>query len=241
MVILSIADLHLTNANELSHDAFENSLTNFESFLRSKIEEDKNWKPDYVCICGDIANKAQKDEFRLAENVVDRIAKSAYLSKAYVMAVPGNHDLIRPDKKQQRSALRAIEHWLQSGDTKGTTKTQKDKNKLALHHTLHSMFNGYAKWRASILPDMQGMRYIDLMAKVGIPPMYGLHGLCGLRIFEKEKVVFAELNSSWCDLGGKNRDVRFGKIIVDIANQELESLKRQGYFVVGLLALYLKV
>ena len=238
--------------------AFENSLANFEKSLASIRESEPGWKPDFICICGDIANKALKSEYEQAEDVINRIAAVACLSRDYVMLVPGNHDLVRPPKDEKGgydSVLGKIAKWLKlvpgnhdlvrpPKDEKGgydsvlgkitkwlKDKNEKDTNTKAVRPIIGSMFGRYASWRSSLLSDVPGIRYVDLMATVGFPE---LRGLCGLRIFDSYKVVFAELNSSWCDLGGKNRDVRLGHEIIKEAYQNLEILKRRGFFIIGI-------
>ncbi len=250
MVILSLADFHLSNDDEHISRDFENSLAYFEKFFRTKIMPVSQWRPDFICVCGDIANKAKKDEFEQAKKVINSIARLVELPTDHVMLVPGNHDLCRPQAqtaklKIQKSWFHRIAEWVKGSspcqNTSGYTNTLKEISKWledgakvseSLRQTLLGMFGDYASFRNSLFSEnIDGISYIDLMSAVGVPE---LKGLCGIRKFDNGKIAFAELNSTWCDLGGTNRNVRFGHNIVNKAYQELDALKRAGYFIVGL-------
>lgn len=218
MVILSIADMHLRTEQDHSV-AFKNSLANFTKFMATTIIPDDRWKPDFICICGDITDKAKKEEFEKAQGIVSQIAQSAELSGQYVMMVPGNHDLVRPtgDSDTLDRYVNDTKRWLDNG------------NKIP--DDTHSAFSTYAAFRASMLQETDSIQYVDLMKELKIDDMRGLYGL---RVFHNDKVVFAEFNSTWCDIGGTRRSVRLGNILVNKAFQRLQQYKDAGYFIVGM-------
>lgn len=47
---------------------------------------------DYLLIAGDITDRGQPDEVKLASDVVSRIAKALTVPEERVFLVPGNHD-----------------------------------------------------------------------------------------------------------------------------------------------------
>jgi len=227
MIILSIADLHLKTGDGTYTDTFKNSLDSFENYLKVLVKSETDWQPDFLCICGDIVNSGKTNEYGLAKDVIKQICSAIGLSTDYVMMVPGNHDLSRKcfDDKNKKGLLRKSCEWLE-----GDFNRDKNKKIITPEHIV-KMFETYSVFRSELLNENPPFRYFDLMATIGCAE---LHGLCGLRIFDNDKIVFAELNSSWCDFGGDMRHTRLGHILTNYAYQRLLKLKRMGYFIVGM-------
>jgi len=236
MVILSIADFHMTaGPNGSMSDAFTDNLNTFTSLLLSIQAQEPDWAPDYLCICGDIAGRGATQEYELANQAITQIASAARLSRNYILMVPGNHDLdlsaidlkikdIDPGiiKQYYRSIHEQTVKWLEKG---------MDAKNPAPEH-IKNMFRNYAKFRKDNLPnpDDNDAKYTPLCLTTFPADM---SHLCGFMVYERDKTVFIELNSSWCDIRSI-REVHFGRTIIDQLYHKIQKYKRQGYYVVAM-------
>jgi len=83
----------LTDAEKVYRDP--NYVGLFEEFLEGP-ETKQGGAIDLLCITGDISNGAHADEFRLADSVIERIAKKLNIPDESIFFVPGNHDVHWP-------------------------------------------------------------------------------------------------------------------------------------------------
>lgn len=235
MVILSIADMHmdLTAENKLS-GTFRRNLDNFIKTLRGFCESKDGWmwKPDFICICGDIINRGKTDIFSQEEarSVIEEIARAVELENRHVMMVPGNHDLIRGKEEDKAEYVEQLELWLES--------------KRSMPQEAVDAFTPYANFRKSFLEG--GPSGLKDLAKGILPD--GLADAVGCRIFEKEKIVFVELNSSWRDVGKvkmkekdsegnviiRPREILFHRKYMSNVSDSVQDLRDRGFYVVTL-------
>ena len=61
---------------------------------------------DAILLVGDIANKGQEGEYRLASDFIDRVAKLIGCGREKVACVPGNHDIDRSGHNAVHEAIR---------------------------------------------------------------------------------------------------------------------------------------
>lgn len=234
MVILSIADMHmdLTAENKLN-GMFRLSLDNFIKTLRELYWKDGSWKPDFICICGDIINRGKTDIFSQEEarSAIVDIARAVGVEKRHVMMVPGNHDLIRGKEEDKAEYVDKLEQWLEG--------------KRTMPKEAEDAFTPYASFRKSFLED--GKSDLNAGLATGILPK-GLADAVGCRIFEKEKIVFVELNSSWRDVGKvkmkekdsdgnaiiRPREILFHRDYVRRVSDSIQALRARGFYVVTL-------
>lgn len=63
---------------------------------------------DYILICGDIANKGQKEEFNRAKKFIETVSNALEIDgkRPNIFVVPGNHDINRKFYEETRNLLR---------------------------------------------------------------------------------------------------------------------------------------
>lgn len=110
-IILHLSDLHvfskhdgdgnLIDINDKGVKSFltthkNNDFSFIDSFTDKVTEEYKGYEI-YLIISGDIVDKAKKDEFELAQNILERIFIKLNINKSNILIVPGDHDVNRLD------------------------------------------------------------------------------------------------------------------------------------------------
>lgn len=91
-VILHLSDLHFGNSTRYKSPAA------YQTFLK-KTQEDldslkaRGVKPNIITVTGDLTEKGQKDQFKLARKFLDGLTKHMHIPKENVILVPGNHDV----------------------------------------------------------------------------------------------------------------------------------------------------
>jgi hypothetical protein len=92
-VILHLTDLHFgrdhtedeLSARKLALDGLLNQIRNVE----------EEWKPNVICITGDIAYRGQSSEYGLAARWVKDLLDALHLAPGALFCCPGNHDVAR--------------------------------------------------------------------------------------------------------------------------------------------------
>jgi|GEM_PF-5723555 calcineurin-like phosphoesterase len=235
MVILSIADIHLDLKD--NRDLSQTNIEGFTHKLRKLCESDKSWQPDFICICGDIINKGNSNAFHSAKKVLQDIALAANISPQCIMMVPGNHDITTANIENPAVYLANIKSWLN-----GTTRQ--------LPAQAQNAIKPYMEFRNEFLDKTPSdISQFNALFKDG----------SGCRVFEDDKIVFIELNSSWCDIRnitkGKPHNtlfrklfrkaketsvpmaipgIKFNKEYINLIFSKIQRYKRQGYYVVVL-------
>lgn len=110
VVLLHLSDLHFGNdeGDQAKKDSKEVVLS---SLVKALSKLDQNWKPQIVCITGDIAYKAKESEYREAEHWIKNLLSALELSESDLVISPGNHDADRtmvhdpPIKHEQADLL----------------------------------------------------------------------------------------------------------------------------------------
>lgn len=92
MTILQISDIHWTKRRKWNED--------FKGMKDRFIKDVNEYKEkygifDYVFICGDIVFKGTAEEYKLAEEYIQKICDAAGCLTSDVFVVPGNHDVKR--------------------------------------------------------------------------------------------------------------------------------------------------
>lgn len=144
--IAVISDLHIgavARSSELNPHAAgtpDGFLDSFEAFVRKS-----NIRADMLIVPGDISDQAHPSEYRLATDVIKRVADSLEISHDKVYPVLGNHDL-------NWALIRAIENddnfgaelrfepvrrsdWLHARLTSGIDETQTESPYLCIDET----------------------------------------------------------------------------------------------------------
>ena len=97
-VILHISDLHfIKNTNEIviaKNDTIQRDL------IRRLQELREQWKPNILCITGDISDKNKDGGYEQAQIFISRLADELGISPNNIVVCPGNHDFDR--KKADR-------------------------------------------------------------------------------------------------------------------------------------------
>jgi Calcineurin-like phosphoesterase/NACHT domain len=93
MNILHITDLHFGRGpTEAANDERELALGDLISFVSNV---DAIWKPDVICVSGDIAYAGKADDFRLASDWLKKLLDCFSLTPDRVLFCAGNHDIQR--------------------------------------------------------------------------------------------------------------------------------------------------
>ena len=239
MIILSIADLHTPavykeTVKECTQSVeLQSTVRYFNRFMSELMAKEPEWIPDYLCICGDIASKAKGEEYQLAKELIKQLAKTCCLSDDYILMVPGNHDMnvsgmleqkehggYKLKEKDKDAYLSAINNLLE-------TKSKKRKEDDVKY--ISSIFGAYSDFRKEFINE--SIPYFTFPPEY-IPPAVAY--TCGYKVFEKNKTVFVELNSSWFDLPklSARNAVRFGDLHIQWLYNEIKEMKQRGYYVV---------
>ncbi|WLI08020.1 metallophosphoesterase [Pseudomonas sp. FP597] len=96
MKVAVISDLHIgdmAKGKDFSPDRTENaSVENYlQEFHDFVLKE--NIGADYLLVSGDISNRAKEQEFALASELIEKIARSLTVSREKILFCPGNHDI----------------------------------------------------------------------------------------------------------------------------------------------------
>lgn len=84
---LHLSDLHMRKSFE-QDKVLKQLLFDIEKNIK-----DKNWRPDFVVVTGDIAFSATNDEYKLAVIFFDKLLDVTGLTKKQLFLIPGNHDV----------------------------------------------------------------------------------------------------------------------------------------------------
>jgi tetratricopeptide (TPR) repeat protein/calcineurin-like phosphoesterase family protein len=110
VVLLHLSDLHFGNddGSQTEKDAKQAILS---SLLKKLQALPADWKPNVVCISGDIASRAKREDYDKAEAWMGELLQKLGLTAADLILCPGNHDIDRgkvlnaPDAYKEADAL----------------------------------------------------------------------------------------------------------------------------------------
>lgn len=94
-VILHISDLHFSSNENIKKEK-ENIMNSFIDILEQLELE---WKPNVICISGDIVDKYDIPAYSIAKKWIEKLAKTLNVSIDNIIITPGNHDCSRDIKK----------------------------------------------------------------------------------------------------------------------------------------------
>lgn len=111
---------------------------------------DKAGPWDLVLFTGDLTQTGSVEEFKrlndTLQSIWDRLAKLG--STPYLMAVPGNHDLVRPDKKSL--AVKMLGRWWDDPDVEDDLFSEGDqKYQPVLRQAFEPFTAWYEEWRGN--------------------------------------------------------------------------------------------
>lgn len=213
---------------------FSTSLENFTKTLGELWKRDESWKPDFICICGDIINRGaielfgdmeSPDDIGYAGNAIREIANAAGLPYRYIMMVPGNHDFYKNDITDKQDYISQTIHWLANNATGIPVET---RNALLPYSVFRKKF--LVSNPKFIDRDLEGLN--RSLQETFLPEE--LIDTTGCRVFEREKIIFIELNSAWCDLNNNLRYIIFNRLYIDRLFHKIQRYKQKGYYIVAL-------
>ena len=97
-VILHISDLHFSS-NEKKKREKENIMNSLIDVLKQLETE---WKPNVICVSGDIVDRYDVSAYPLARVWFEKLAQALNISKDSFIFTPGNHDCSRDIRKYPR-------------------------------------------------------------------------------------------------------------------------------------------
>lgn len=233
MVLLSISDFHVSSSADTD---FTNLVHSFCMYLEKFFYENPDWKPDFICVNGDIAGKGIRDEFLLGGKYIRQIAEKCEVAEDYVLFAPGNHDMTFSVKLGETKKLKSTgeSKFVCSKEYNGFIKkyiaefNSFDKKKNLKLPSLEEVFKEYSFFRSSFL---HKAKYYSLLSHES------LKFTTGIRVFDNYQIVFLELNNTWLSFPKKPEywyQLRFGSWLIAQYMVEIEKYKNKGYFVVAL-------
>jgi len=94
ITILHLSDLHFGNEGT-DQTAADSKQAVLASLLECIAQLPPEWKPNTVCITGDIAWAAKPEEYQSAEDWIRKLLAQLALTERDVLTCPGNHDIDR--------------------------------------------------------------------------------------------------------------------------------------------------
>lgn len=94
-IILHISDLHFSSKEDIRRDK-ERVM---DSLVASLCQLEKEWKPNVVCVSGDIVDKYDESAYPLAKVWFENLASILEIPIENFIFTPGNHDCSRDIKK----------------------------------------------------------------------------------------------------------------------------------------------
>lgn len=139
---LHLANLHLTVGGEHTLDDLIQDLEVAETRAG-------DWVPlDLILISGDLSASGTSDDFAAVDRAVDRLLRRLrdLLPDPKIIAVPGNHDLVRPGFD---SPARVLHHWERSTALKETFWTDADS---PFRRAIARAFDPFCRWSEARMP-----------------------------------------------------------------------------------------
>ena len=96
LTILHLSDLHFGWDGDDPNKIADRTLC-LDGFVSTIAVLDHDWKPNVICISGDIGWKGTAKDYEHARAWLERLLSSCKLDFSRLVVFPGNHDVIRPD------------------------------------------------------------------------------------------------------------------------------------------------
>lgn len=250
IVILNLADTHIAAVNNpLFEEVSNRFLQTLESYL--KTPEGSDWHPNFICICGDIANHGQSAEYEKAKGFIEKICNVCSLNTDRIIMVPGNHDMqcrVKPvakppqcEEKSEKESQEYITLKKESDEYIKYIKQYFDElktfwrgGKLVKAGELVKVFREYSLFRKHFLMK-ENTNYIPHSSFKETE----LEWLTGIRKFSEFRIAFWELNNTWCSLPKDYKterrfQMKFGQSIIFDFQREIELLRKDNYLIISL-------
>ena len=136
MLFAHITDVHLPTTPVKPHELFSKRVLSYLSWhLKRKkhhlkpvsdalVEDMQSFKPEHICVTGDVTNLGLKGELEQARDWLQALAPANKVS-----FVPGNHDTLTPWSVRQRDKY--FSPWMQSDDGKAEMPYVQVRGKVA--------------------------------------------------------------------------------------------------------------
>ncbi|MCM0237634.1 metallophosphoesterase [Bacteroides fragilis] len=229
IVLLNLSDMHCMANNDQQKEIF----AAFFKELKSFVEDNPAWRPDFIVIPGDIIdghNKTEEDKiasYQLARNFIKEVSAWSGLQMNHdVITIPGNHDRVYPSPKLKKNYFRQLNKKFkafQEGDSSGNVM-----NVLELEDNL---FRLYCSEFADYILDEQitdGKFICPESLK-----QFNCRKTIGYRAYDSLKVVFLLLNTEWLICPSQFGEARIccGRRFVKEAVKEIQA-KYPDYIIV---------
>lgn len=90
-VILHISDLHFSSQPEKQRE----KQYIIEDLIETLSKLDEQWKPQIVCIFGDIVDKCDVEAYPIVKEQLSHLASKLNIANDHFLFTPGNHDCSR--------------------------------------------------------------------------------------------------------------------------------------------------
>lgn len=100
-VILHISDLHFED--DPNQTAKRTNILNDLIYCLNNVTDD--WKPNIICITGDISDKNKIEGYKIAKDWIERLRKGLNIQRKNIILCPGNHDI---DDNKAKNIVRPI-------------------------------------------------------------------------------------------------------------------------------------
>lgn len=173
--ILHLSDVHIGKSNAIQHNI---ALTN--DLMRAGLDIKKL---QYLVISGDFTNAATAAEYETAAQLIDAIAKRFKLSNDRIILAPGNHD-VNWESAEAAYEFRFMRHFKNppAKDDPDHIKSGELGYLVCNEQRYKNRFDNFSAFYEKIY----GRPY---------PLEYGEQGI--IHTFEKDRILFLVLNSSW--------------------------------------------
>lgn len=250
IVILNLADTHIKDENNPYFEEVSNRfLEELESYL--KTPEGSDWRPNFICICGDIANFGKSTEYGKAKMFIKKVCNVCSLDTDRIIMVPGNHDMqcqvtpVAEPEKPKEAKEDENEKYIALKENRNKYKQYIDRyfkeleafwsgNKLDETGEIVKVFREYSLFRKQFLKK-DNTDYIPHSKFKGTE----LEWITGIRKFPEFRIAFWELNNTWCSLpkdykSERTYHMKFGQSVIFDFQEKLKLLKEDHYLIISL-------
>ena len=104
-VVLHLSDLHFEDDPKQT----AKRINLFNDLIDRLQNVPPAWKPNIICITGDIAHKAKPEGYKIAEDWINNLLKKLKIKRKNVVLCPGNHDVDENGAKKIERPKNTIE------------------------------------------------------------------------------------------------------------------------------------
>ena len=184
--LLCLADIHYDESGDMSE---VDSLCNELGEYTNEDNQKARWKPDYIVIAGDVANK--NNGYKGANGFVESLLNKFGIEPQNVIVVPGNHDKDVSDcsKKSMSSQKSTFNLYCE------------ELCKTEFGDVFFQRFKCFVDFNKRFIEDNDNSCFYKQDSILD----NRLCGLSGVKIFEKDHLCFLYVNTEWLYLSGKDK------------------------------------